>query len=260
VKVRLTLEYWGPGFSGWQYQPGLKTVQGELEEAIFLFVNSKFKKMGLSPLPSAINITSSGRTDAGVHARRQVVSFDWPKALPFDAGKLRAALNGITSRDMVIHEVQVCPEDFDARHSPHIKCYCYTLLLRRNSICLDRQRAWRPQGVHLISSMIEASKLFVGEHDFSGFRAGDCSAKSTVRTILQSELVALDSEKFVYIAVGKGFLKQMIRTMVGTLVEVGKGRLAPADVAAILKSGDRVKAGPTAPAHGLELRWVRYTD
>lgn len=259
MKVKLTVEYQGDPFSGWQSQPGKLTVQGELERAFRVYLESQAKKTGAVG-ETAVSITGSGRTDAGVHARGQVASFTWPEGFVFDAWSLLPAINGITIPELVVLSIEQAPDDFDARHTPHLKRYSYTLLLRDYFDGMYRGKGWRV-GTRLdLAAMITAARLFVGQHDFSSFRAKDCTAKSTVRTVLLSEITRVSRDELLYIVHGCGFLKQMIRILTGTLVRVGEGRLGVSDIPRIIEARDRALAGETAPAHGLTLDWVRYGE
>ncbi len=257
MKVKLTLEYSGEPFAGWQTQPGLLTVQSDLERSLQVMFASWAKKQNVA-WDKAVAITGSGRTDAGVHARGQVASFSWPEEFNFDPRLVLNSLNGISVPELIIRRVESADDGFDARFSPHAKCYQYRLLLRDQREGLEAGRVWGVGSRLDVRAMIEAAKLFGGQHDFSSFRASDCTAKSTERTILLSEITRVSDEEVVFTAHGKGFLKQMIRIMVGTLVDVGKGKLTIADVQRILDSRNRSLAGQTAPACGLTLEWVRY--
>lgn len=258
MKVKLTLEYDGAEFSGWQYQPGIATVQGELEKALRCYLQSLAKQQG-AELSSVPRITGSGRTDAGVHARGQVASFAWPAGITFDGFRLVGALNGISPPGLCVLAAAEEGDLFDARRSAHTKCYSYQLLLRTAGDGLYRGRAW-PVGKSLdIPQMIAAAAYFQGDHDFSSFRAADCDAQSTVRTVVLSQLTRGAEDSLVYTIQGKGFLKQMVRTIAGTLVEVGRGRLEAGQIPEIIAARDRNRAGPTAPACGLFLEWVKYS-
>jgi tRNA pseudouridine38-40 synthase len=259
VKIKLTLEYSGGAFSGWQFQPGMLTVQGELERALGVYLQGLAKKQGLT-LSELPRVSGASRTDAGVHARGQVASFPWPLELPYDGARLVMALNAISHHDVGVLNAQETDDSFDARFSPHYKCYQYYLLLRPGGgDGLERGRAWRLGQPLRIKEMIGAARSLCGTHDFSAFRAADCSAKTTVRTLFLSELSRRSGDLLVYSVLGNGFLKQMVRTIVGTLVEVGLGKRRPEDIAALLSARDRSLAGETAPAWGLVLEWVRYS-
>lgn len=262
MKVKLTLEYPGERFSGWQIQPDLPTgkltVQGELERALKIYLDSLAKKSAIT-LSEKIVIMGSGRTDAGVHARGQVASFTWPSELEFDGARLQESLNGITVPELIIRNCDSISDDFDARLSPHIKCYCYRFLLRSEFEGLSFMRAWRVRPDLNVAEMVRAARYFQGQHDFSSFRAQDCTAKTTERTILVSQVARINSEELAFVVHGKGFLKQMIRIMAGTLMEVGSGKRNACDMPALIESRNRQLAGETAPAHGLYLEWVNYS-
>jgi len=257
MKAVLELEYDGSRFSGWQCQPGKTTVQGELERAALVFLRAMAKQAGICA-PSSLFIQGSGRTDAGVHARGQVASFAWPEGISFSEQRLRRAFNALTPDGLTVREVRLTCDDFDARHSPHIKCYCYHLFdgLEKGGVLAGR--AWHLRGELNVAEMIRAARMLEGCHDFSAFRAGDCNAKTTVRTVAVSDLSRVSRHYLVYTIHGTGFLKHMVRIIVGTLVEIGRGRRPSAEMAEILKSGSRQRAGITAPPDGLVLEWVKY--
>lgn len=270
-KIKLTVEYCGKAFSGWQLQDGTLTVQGELERALVVYCKSLAKKCGMEE-PGRISLTGSGRTDAGVHALGQVASFEWPEQLPFDGWQLTTALNGITIPQLVVHRAELVAADFDARHTPHVKCYRYLVLQRGRPEGLLAGRVWRVGREIDVESMVLAARVLCGRHDFQSFRAQDCGAASTVRTLLLSELTRVDRETLCYTVYGRGFLKQMIRIIVGTLVKIGRdraqlrksGRVAELSGAEEMKQllavRNRTIVGETAPACGLYLDWVRYED
>lgn len=270
MKYKLTVEYDGSKFSGWQVQDGVPTVQGAIERALSTLLGAEAKRLGVA-VPEAPNVTSSGRTDRGVHARGQVISFSWPelgstttrKLIPMEAQRLRRALNGILRHQLYFVDISEMPDSFDARHSPHLKCYTYRLRTRPYSAAADAAQSWCVGELNL-APMLTAARAVVGTHDFSSFRASDCTAKSTERTILVSELsrepgVSTEGD-VIYSICGKGFLKQMVRIIVGTLVEIGRGRRPESDISRLLALGKRHQAGPTAPAKGLTLEWVRYLE
>lgn len=258
MKVKLILEYDGSQFHGWQRQEGLFTVQGELERSLHVYLAAEYRKSGLEPPKEFPLIQGSGRTDAGVHALSQCGSFSWPQELDFDARRLKAALEGISHRAYMVTRLEPVQDDFNARFSPHEKCYRYYLRLVPVRGGYFDKRVWCVGSKLDIAKMIEASRHFVGEHDFAAFRAADCSASTTVRTITLSQLTTLDHSLLVYEVCGRGFLKQMVRIMVGTLVEIGRGHMPASIVARLLAGGERRNAGPTAPPHGLVLQWIKY--
>lgn len=270
--VKLVVEYYGRNFCGWQSQSGQRTVQGVIHESLLVFFRSEALKFGLNFESSMLpHIQGSGRTDSGVHALSQVVSFEWPTELLGIAKnilptRLAAAIEGIAKHAFLIKSIEYFDCPFNARFTPHIKCYQY--FFRIGSHKTDRKcdarlsglysdRAWSIGNVD-ISSMVLVARDFLGIHNFSAFRASDCQAKSTARTIHVSELARIDNDILVYSICGNGFLKQMVRIIAGTLVEIGRGGLSRDAIRNALQSGNRNDVGRTAPAHGLVLSWVKY--
>lgn len=241
--LRLVVEYDGTDFAGWQRQDGQRTVQGCLEEAV--------KEM----TGEAVFVRGAGRTDAGVHAFGQVANFRTTKAIP--TGGFLRGLNANLPPDIAVLEVADVPDEFDARLRARGKLYRYTIWNHLVRSPLHLRTSWHCRAALDLPTMREAARTFIGMVDFRAFRASDCERKTTVRLLRQLEirqrgaLVTCDVE-------GTAFLKNMVRILVGTLVEVGRGRLTPADVARIQAEGDRTKAGVTAPAHGLALIRVSY--
>ncbi len=259
MKIKLTVEYHGEEFKGWQFQPGRRTVEQELGKALNIYLASLAKKIQIV-LPNPIGLTANGRTDSGVHANGQVVNFTWPEQLVFDSGKLLEALNGITPRDIGIVSADAVSDKFNARIAAHTKCYRYYLMQRRPRSPMFGDRVWHIYLPLNVGPMIEAAKLFRGTHNFQTFQAVDCHAKTTVRTVIDSQLVRVDSEFLIFTIQGKGFLKNMVRKIVGTLVEVGRDKISVEEVREMIEYPDRDKCGPTAPARGLFLEWVRYHE
>lgn len=241
--LRLLIEYDGTDFSGWQRQQGLRTVQGCLEEA--------FRAMTGEP----VIIRGAGRTDAGVHAAGQVANVHVEARIP-PAGFLRG-LNSHLPPDIAVLDLVDAPEAFDARHGARGKVYRYLVWNHLVRSPLRARTTWHCRAPLQTQAMREAAALFVGEHDFRGFRAADCERLSTVRLMRrfdidrQGALIACEVE-------GTAFLKYMVRILVGTLVAVGRGEMTLADVAHVLETGDRTRAGVTAPACGLTLQRVIY--
>jgi tRNA pseudouridine38-40 synthase len=202
-----------------------------------------------------VQVTGAGRTDAGVHALGQVASFS--ADLRLDPPTLRRALNASLPRDIVVCQVEEAPLDFDARRSARCKAYRYTILRR------DYPSAWMGRHTLYVSgpldadAMAEAARAVVGTHDFSAFRAATCAAKSPVRSVMDASWrVAGDLYQFEITA--NAFLQHMVRILVGTFLDVGRGKRAPTDVADVLASRNRRCAGKTAPPHGLCLVEVQY--
>ncbi|MBL7661631.1 tRNA pseudouridine(38-40) synthase TruA [bacterium] len=257
MKCKIVLEYDGSKFSGWQFQPGERTVQGELESALLVIAKALAKKRG-EIFEQKINVQGSGRTDSGVHALAQVASFTWPDFLSQDLLQFERSLDAITPREIAIKSLEQVADDFDARFAPHIKAYRYTYLLRNGSTGFYENRAWLVRNQLKIAKMCHAARLFTGKHDFRSFRALDCSSQTTERTILRSECFRLSAEELVYEVEGKGFLKHMVRTIAGALLAVGKGDLDEGDLQAMLDGAPRRQIIQTAPAHGLCMQWVKY--
>jgi tRNA pseudouridine38-40 synthase len=241
--IKLIVEYDGTAYCGWQVQPNGITVQEVMEGALARMQGEPAK------------LRSSGRTDAGVHARGMVACFNTEKGLPLRA--FREGLNTMLPQDIAVRDACEVPLPFNPRADALAKHYRYTLLLDNLRSPLARHTAWRLQGRLDLEAMAAACALFVGEHDFAAFRASNCAAKTTVRRINALDLV--QDGPFIHLEVnGSGFLKNMVRIMAGTLVEVGQGRRGAQDVARLLAGRDRQASGMTAPPHGLCLMEVFY--
>lgn len=258
-RYRLVVAYLGTAFHGWQRQPGLRTVQGALDQALAT----------LSGDPDA-QVVGASRTDAGVHAEGQVVALDYQGRL--GARELLRAFNGLTPDDLTVRTVDEVPQQFHPRFDSLGKRYRYLLLAGRPCPPTLRGRVWwlrKGQPLDL-DAMREAAAHLIGEHDFAAFRASDCEARTTLRRIDRVELTPLDpyleardDERGALLALdvyGNAFLKNMVRIIAGTLVEVGQGRRTPQSVAEALASGDRTRTGTTAPAEGLTLVRVFLPD
>ena len=243
---RLTLEYDGEGFEGWQLQAsGRRTVQGALEAAVARVTGQRAR------------VVASGRTDAGVHAEGQVASLQL-ESDP-EAGRLRRALNGVLPRDIAVVDAARAPGTFHARRDALSKLYRYRIWNGRDRSPLRERRALclgRPLN---LAAMRRAARAFEGTHDFASFQAAGSSVKSTVRRLLRLEVAGEAGAGVALLFEGSGFLRQMVRILSGTLLAVGSGRWAPEDMSAILAARDRREAGPTAPARGLTLVAVRYS-
>jgi tRNA pseudouridine38-40 synthase len=245
-RIRITLAYDGTGYNGWQVQPGLPTIQGVLEEII--------SRMEGNP----VHVAGSGRTDAGVHALAQVAAFTITNPIP--VGNLQRAMNRLLPPAIRILDVTETHDSFHPRFDAIAKTYQYALF--RAPICPPFQ--WRYVHHHPFplneEAMREAARVFEGEHDFTAFAAVDNRderEKSRVRRIFRSELVR-SGDTLLYTVRGSGFLKHMVRNIVGTLIETGRGNIAPPEVANLLSSSVSGKSGPTAPAKGLTLQSVEY--
>jgi tRNA pseudouridine38-40 synthase len=245
--IRLLLEYDGTDLSGWQRQDGSPTVQGHLEDALEKLILERTTTWGAS------------RTDAGVHARGQVASFRTEKTLPVHS--IRRGLNNFLPPSIAVLEATEMPDEFHPRFSCTGKEYRYLVLSRPDRSPRWRTRTWHRRARLDIEAMTEAASHLIGEHDFAAFRSKDCTAAHTMRRLDAVRISRPYEETPDVIAIdvrGNAFLRNMVRIVAGTLVHVGDGRLTPAQVAEILASKDRVNAGATAPAHGLELVQVFY--
>ncbi len=245
--IKLTVAYDGTSYHGFQEQrgTGLPTVQGVIEECVSELVQSKVQVIG------------AGRTDAGVHARGQVINFDaWGWNIPTE--KIPLALNGILPHDIAVLQSDEVPEDFHARFSATSKEYRYTIHnCRTPDPFLRRYSLFFPRSLD-IGDMRSAASYFIGEHDFSAFMAAGSPVKSTVRRLYEIRIVPGDIIQ-LFIC-GNGFLHNMVRIIVGTLLEVGLKKYPPPTVMEILSSGNRIRSGPTAPPQGLCLMKVWYNS
>ena len=245
MQLKLIVEYDGEAFQGWQLQPGGPTVQSVLEQAL------------ATALREPVRVRGAGRTDAGVHARGQVAAVRVTQ-VPEDLAKLQKSLNALTPDDVAVRAIEVVADDFDPRRHARSRAYEYRILNAPAPSPFWRRHAWHLPRVLDVDGMQAAAALLVGEHDFAAFRAADAEVvRSTVRRAFVSRVVRED-EMLVYRIEATAFLKHMVRNIVGTLVEVGSGVRPANDMAAVIDSRDRGRAGPTAPPHGLCLVAVRY--
>ena len=255
--LKVTMAYDGAGYAGWQRQNGAPTIQALLEAALGEIEGG------------AVTVHGAGRTDAGVHALGQVASARLTHSI--DNAALARALNAKLPGDIRILRVDVVADDFHARYAARSKAYQYRLSLGPVANPLERGRVWHVRQPLDLGKMQRAGAVLCGRHDFAAFQtaAVDKTSASTVRTISELEVgrrpgppwlctSACQNQIMTVDVVGDGFLRHMVRAIVGTLVEVGAGRLEVADVAAVLSSGRRERAGPTAPPHGLFLVRVDY--
>jgi tRNA pseudouridine38-40 synthase len=247
--IRLILAYDGTDFHGWQRQPSAPSIQACLEEAIHRLTGS------------SVQVHGSGRTDAGVHASHQVANFHTVSPIP--CPNFVKALNDLLPPTVRVKGADDAAPDFHARYDARRKTYRYWILQAPvGSPFLGRFVYHHPYPLDR-ARMTKAAQYFLGEHDFSSFAAAggrdDENAKCMVRVISRSRLLWRPRTSIlVYEVAGNGFLHRMVRNMVGTLMEVGKGKIAPSEVPGILAACDRTQAGPTAPAQGLCLVNVEY--
>jgi tRNA pseudouridine38-40 synthase len=245
-RLRITVAYDGTDFHGWQVQPGLPTIQGAIEAV-------------LAEIEGAhVPVDGSGRTDAGVHALAQVAAFTITNLIP--APNLRKAMNRLLPRDIRVLEVEEAAPDFHPRFAARAKTYEYRIL--RAEICSPFERRYVFHHPYPLdeSSIFELAPLLEGEHDFSAFAASDERdqlALSKVRCLFSSAAERL-GDRLIYRVRGTGFLKHMVRNIVGVLLEAGKGNLTRADLEQRLAPGCAIPAGPSAPARGLFLVGVEY--
>jgi len=244
TRYRVTLEYDGGGFVGWQRQENGRSIQAAIEDAIAGFCGE------------TVTVHGAGRTDAGVHALGQVAHFDLAKDT--DAKTVREALNAhLRPGPIAVLEAAAADPEFHARFDAVERRYLYRILNRRAPPTLDRGRVWHVAPPLDSDAMHEAAQALIGRHDFSSFRATECQAKSPVKT-LDELRIARDGEEVRITARARSFLHHQVRNFAGTLKLVGEGKWSRADVETALAARDRSAAGPTAPAEGLYLVAVGY--
>jgi tRNA pseudouridine38-40 synthase len=245
-RYRLTLEYDGGPYKGFQAQGDLPTVQGAVERAVLAFSGE------------TLRLQAAGRTDTGVHATGQVVHVDLSKDWP--ALTVRNALNAhLVDEAVVVLEAEVAPEGWHARFSATERRYLYRILNRPAPPALDRGRVWHVRTPLDAAAMHAAAQALVGHHDFTTFRDLACQAKSPVKTLDLAEVSRRGEEVWLRFA-SRSFLHRQVRSMTGTLAEVGVGRWTAQDVKAALEARDRRACGPIAPASGLSLTGVAYAE
>lgn len=247
-RLKLTLAYDGTEYHGWQVQPGLPTIQGVLEAAVSEIEGAK------------VDVHGSGRTDAGVHALAQVAAFSLANPIPPE--NLKKALNRLLPRAIRVLAVEEAAPEFHPRFQAVAKTYEYRIF--RGDTCPPFERLYLHHFPYPLDEarIVELAPLLVGEHDFTAFAASDekdALGASKVRTIFSSA-ARREGERLLYTVTGSGFLKHMVRNLVGTLIEAGKGNLGANELRELLRPGCRRKAGPTLPARGLFLVSVRYPE
>lgn len=244
TRYRVTLEYDGGPFVGWQRQDNGPTVQAALESAI--------EKLSAE----RITVTGAGRTDAGVHALGQVAHFDLEKE--FEPAKIRDALNHFLRPDPVaVLDAEIAGAEFHARFDAVARHYLYRILCRKPPPVLERGRAWHVTHALDAVAMHEAAQALAGRHDFTTFRAAECQAKSPEKTLDRLNVSRVADEIHIE-ASARSFLHNQVRSMVGSLKLVGEGKWKPRDVKAALDAKDRSRCGPVAPPEGLYLLRVDY--
>lgn len=244
--VKLTLEYLGTNYYGWQFIPGKPTVQGKLKEALE------------TVLRHPVKLTGASRTDAGVHALGQVANFKTEREI--DLSRLQRALNGLLPPDIKVVEIEEVPLEFDARRSARGKRYRYRIFNRTVPSPFEYRRSWFIPFELDVNGMREASRFLIGVHDFSSFYKKDRKKEiNTVREV-NDILIERNGHSIDFVFYGRSFLRHMVRVMVATLVEVGKGELPPSALKEILEAKDRSAAPYLAPPDGLYLEKVYYGD
>jgi tRNA pseudouridine38-40 synthase len=243
-RYKLTIEYDGTPFAGWQWQDSAPSVQRALTEAIEAFSGERTVVQG------------AGRTDAGVHALGQVAHFDLTKEHAADT--VRDALNAhLRPHPIAVLSAEIVPESFNARSSAVRRHYRYRIVNRRPDLALDRLRAWRVPRPLDVAAMHEAAQRLTGKHDFTTFRSTECQAASPVKTLDTLDVTRAGDEIHIT-AVARSFLHNQVRSMVGSLMPVGDGKWSVGDLVRALEARDRAACGPVAPPEGLYLVRVDY--
>ena len=243
-RYKLTIEYDGTPFVGWQVQDNGVSVQGVLTDAITAFTGERAAVQG------------AGRTDAGVHALGQIAHVDLAK--DWDVDTVRDALNAhLRPHPVAVLAAEQVADSFEARFSAIKRHYLYRIVNRRADLTLDQQRAWRIPRPLDTGAMHTAAQLLIGKHDFTTFRAAECQAKSPVKTLDRLD-VTRDTDEVRVTTSARSFLHNQVRSMVGSLVHVGEGKWSADDLAAALAARDRTACGQVAPPHGLYLVRVEY--
>jgi tRNA pseudouridine38-40 synthase len=241
--LKLTIEYDGTNYSGWQLQPRHDSIQGRIEAAL--------ERIFAAP----VRVFGSGRTDAGVHARGQVASISIPRE--FDHAELQRALNSLLPPDIVMLDIAPAPDNFDPRRAARSRVYEYRVLNRSIASAFEYRYSWLVRDQLDLEAMNCAARGFVGEHDFAAFRSLGTEVRTTTRRVMFSEWTR-DGDVFLYRVEANSFLRHMVRAMVAAMIDVGRGKLTAGEVAAILDGRDRGAGPANAPPGGLYLVEVRY--
>ncbi len=241
--IKLTIEYDGKDFNGWQKQPNKLNIQGTIEKAIESIVGHE------------VNLTASGRTDAGVHSLGQVANFKTTSNIPIE--KFAIAINSRLKKSIVIKSAEEVDERFHSRLNCRQKTYRYIINNSKQGTAIYRNLEYHISNKLDVEKMQQAAYYFEGEHDFKAFKASGTSSKNSVRTIYKAEVKKIDDRIYIELT-GSGFLYNMVRIISGTLIDVGMGKIQPEDIETIIESQKRENAGKTLPAHGLYLVKVEY--
>lgn len=243
--IKLTIEYDGKDFNGWQKQPNKLNIQGEIERAIQEITKEE-----------KIELNASGRTDAGVHALGQVANFKTNSKMPVE--KFPIAINTKVKKSIVVKNAEEVPERFHSRYNCKQKTYRYIINNSEYGSAIYRNQEYHVPIKLDVEEMKKAVKFFEGEHDFKGFKASGTSSKNSVRKIFKTKVELHDDSRIYIELTGSGFLYNMVRIISGTLVDVGLGKIKAEDIPEIILSGDRQMAGKTLPPQGLYLLKVEY--
>lgn len=241
--IKLTIEYDGKDFNGWQKQPNKLNIQGEIERAIKEITGED------------VDLIASGRTDAGVHALGQVANFKTNSNIPVE--KFPIALNTKLKRSIRILNAEEVNDRFHSRYNCRKKTYRYIINNSENGTAIYRNLEYNYSQKLDVEKMKEATKYFLGEHDFKGFKASGTSSKSSVRIIYEAKVYREENRVIIELT-GNGFLYNMVRIISGTLIDIGVGKIRLEEIEEIIKSGKRERAGKTLPPQGLYLVKVEY--
>jgi tRNA pseudouridine38-40 synthase len=239
--IELVIEYDGSLFHGWQIQPGLRTVQDEIEKALHTILKQR------------VNLIGAGRTDAGVHALAQVANFETESSQ--GTGTIRKSLNGILPEDIIVHKAEEVDSNFNARYSAQSRIYEYKI--HRGRTALQRKLFWEVTYELNTVTLREATRDIEGEHDFTSFCLAESGKENNTCHVNQA-IWEISGDEMIFRIEANRFLHNMVRSLVGTLIEVSRGYYSVSDFREIMEVKDRRKAGPTAPAHGLYLVEVKY--
>ena len=242
--IKLVIEYEGTNYHGWQVQPNGLTIQEVIEEKIQIMTRER------------VRLTGSGRTDSGVHALGQVANFRTSSTIPVEG--FHKGLNSLLPRDIVVQSAEEVDLQFHAQFGAKRKIYRYVILHREVPSALYRNYSWRVSGALDVAVMEEASRILEGKQDFTSFRGAEADTEDPVREVFQTGWSIKESDFLHFTIEADGFLKHMVRNIVGTLVEVGKGKRSPDQFGQVLRARDRRQAGMTAPPQGLYLVEVKY--
>jgi tRNA pseudouridine38-40 synthase len=259
-RYKLTLAYRGTKYHGWQQQPALPTWKGDApaEGEGIPTIQETLKRALMSVVRHPVNVVGSSRTDAGVHAKGQIAHFDTDqKQIPIDG--LRAALNSALPGDILVRSIEPVSDSFDAISSTTRKRYQYAIWNAPDRPLFFYELVWHRWRPLNITEMQAAANVLEGEHDFASFARPGHGREHTIRTIYSLDVHARGPRVIIGVE-GSGVLWQMVRIIVGTLVEVGIGRYGADEVQRMLDAKDRTAAGPTAPPHGLYLQWIKTRD